>query len=50
MSFADYQRKMACMCPVAIKLHQTEVHAPEHADGASWKDSRLGRTELQGVG
>lgn len=32
MSYKEYKEKMTCLCPVAIKLGQSEVCAPEHSD------------------
>ncbi len=32
MSYKEYKEKMSPLCPVAIKLYQSEVHAPEHTD------------------
>lgn len=31
MVYEAYKRKVTPFCPVAIKLGQTEVHAPEHS-------------------
>lgn len=32
MAFLKYKSQIAPLCPVAVKLGQHEVHAPEHAD------------------
>ena len=31
MIYETYKKKIAPFCPVAIKLGQTEIHAPEHS-------------------
>ncbi len=31
MSYKTYKTKLDSLCPVAIKLHQMEVHAPGHS-------------------
>jgi hypothetical protein len=31
MSYLRYKEKVECVCPVAVKLGQHEVHAPDHA-------------------
>ena len=32
MAFTNYKTKIQPLCPVAIKVGQTEVHAPDHDD------------------
>ena len=32
MAFTNYKTKIQPLCPVAIKIGQTEVHAPDHDD------------------
>jgi hypothetical protein len=32
MGYKPYKTAVTCLCPVAVKLGQDEVHAPEHSD------------------
>ena len=32
MSFIEYTEKVAPICPIAIKVSQSVVHAPEHSE------------------
>jgi hypothetical protein len=32
MSFTEYTEKISPLCPVAIKVSQSVVHAPEHSE------------------